>query len=67
MNWDAVFITLGSAALAIAGIGLFVGPLYVEDGFYFGERKTVYRIGSIVVLALIIAGALLLGLGVPTG
>lgn len=66
MNWDAVFITLGSAALAIAGIGLFVGPLYVEDGFHFGQRKTVYRIGGIVVVALILVGAMFLGLGVPT-
>lgn len=66
MNWDAVFITLGSVSLIVAGLLLVIGPLFIEDYLRSEDRKNAYRKGSVVVPTLIIAGVLLLGLGVPT-
>ncbi|MDN6706920.1 hypothetical protein [Corynebacterium glyciniphilum] len=66
MNWDVVFITLGAVSLVAAGLLLMIGPLFIEDILRSEDRKNAYRKGSVVVPTLIIAGALLLGLGVPT-
>ena len=66
MNWDAVFITLGAVSLVAAGLLLVIGPLFIEDFLQSEDRKNAYRKGTVVVPTLIIAGALLLGLGVPT-
>lgn len=66
MNWDAVFITLGAVSLVAAGLLLVIGPLFIEDNLGSEDRKNAYRKGTVVVPTLIIAGALLLGLGVPT-
>ncbi|OLT55855.1 hypothetical protein BJF89_13795 [Corynebacterium sp. CNJ-954] len=67
MNWDAVFITLGSVSLIVAGLLLVIGPLFIEENLRSEDRKNAYCKGAVVVPTLIIAGALLLGLGVPTG
>ena len=66
MNWDVVFITLGAVSLVAAGLLLVIGPLFIEDNLGSEDRENAYRKGSVVVPTLIIAGALLLGLGVPT-
>lgn len=66
MNWDVVFITLGAVSLVAAGLLLVFGPLFIEDILRSEDRKNAYRKGKVVVPTLIIAGALLLGLGVPT-
>ena len=66
MNWDVVFITLGAVSLVVAGLLLAIGPLFIEDFLQSEDRKNAYRKGTVVVLTLIIAGVLLLGLGVPT-
>ena len=66
MNWDAVFITLGAVSLVVAGLLLVIGPLFIEDSLRSEDRKNAYSKGTVVVPTLIIAGALLLGLGVPT-
>lgn len=66
MNWDAVFAILGAVSLVVAGLLLVIGPLFIEDNLRFEDRKNAYRKGTVVVPTLIIAGALLLGLGVPT-
>lgn len=66
MNWDAVFITLGSVSLVAAGLLLVIGPLFVEDNLLYEYRKSAYRKGAVIVPTLIVGGALFLGLGVPT-
>ena len=66
MNWDVVFITLGGVSLVVAGLLLVIGPLFIEDILRSEDRKNAYRKGTVVVPTLIIAGVLLLGLGVPT-
>ena len=66
MNWDVVFITLGSVSIVAAGLLLLIGPIFIEDNLRSEDRKNAYRKGMVVALTLIIAGALLLGLGVPT-
>ena len=65
MNWDVVFITLGAVSLVAAGLLLVIGPIFIEDILRSEDRKNAYRKGTVVVPTLIIAGALLLGLGVP--
>lgn len=66
MNWDAVFITLGVAALATGGFLVLFGPLFVEDWLDYKRRNHAYKMGAVVIPVLVLAGALLLGLGVPT-
>ena len=66
MNWDVVFITLGAVSLVAAALLLVIGPLFIEDILRPEDRKNAYLKGSVAVSALIIAGVLLLGLGVPT-
>ena len=66
MNWDVAFIALGSVSIAAAGLLLLIGPIFIEDNLRSEDRKNAYRKGMVVALTLIIAGALLLGLGVPT-
>lgn len=66
MNWDVVFITLGGVSLVVAGLLLVIGPLFIEDILRSDDRNNAYRKGAVVVPTLIIAGVLLLGLGVPT-
>lgn len=66
MNWDVVFITLGAVSLVVAGLFLVIGPLFIEDNLRSEDRNNAYRKGAAVVPTLIIAGVLLLGLGVPT-
>ena len=66
MNWDVVFITLGAVSIVVAGLLLVIGPIFIEDNLRYEGRKNAYRKGIVIALTLIIAGALLLGLGVPT-
>lgn len=66
MNWDVVFITLGIATLATGGFLALFGPIFVEDWFDYKRRTNAYKMGAVVIPALVLAGALLLGLGVPT-
>lgn len=66
MNWDVVFITLGSVTLATGGVLALFGPIFVEEWVECKNRVNAYKMGAVVIPTLIIAGALLLGLGVPT-
>lgn len=67
MNWDMVFFSLSIACFSIAGMLATFGPFTIEMEVRYEDRQKTYKVGIVVVVALIIAGALLLGLGVPTG